>query len=319
MKLLIILLFFNSFIYASLVEIYRSGGIDAVQKQLDKIIQTKSYWSKYLKNHDVKYGYYESIDSILVCNKSNKDLVLYKKDNNKFNKSFSTSVFLGKANGDKQKEGDLKTPIGVYKLTNKLTKLDPFYGPLALVTSYPNLYDKVKNKSGSGIWIHGLPQDKKRDNFTKGCVALENEELKDLNSKINYKKSIILLSQKELKTITTNDISNILSQIYIWKNAWQKGDIKKYLSFYNKDFKQTNGMDLQSFSKRKTRIFKKTNSKTIKLTNINISPYANIAKKALFKIVMDEDYKARYYKFKGKKELYIELKNNGNISILTEG
>ncbi len=318
MKLIVILFMFNSFIFASLIEVYRIGGINAVQKQLDKIIQTKSYWGEYLKNHDVTYGYYESIDSVLICNKNKKDLVLYKKNNNKFNKSFSTSVFIGKANGDKQKEGDLKTPVGVYKLTQKLTKIDSFYGPLALVTSYPNLYDKVKKKSGSGIWIHGLPVDEKRDDFTKGCVALENGKLKELNSKIDYKKAIILFSEKELRTTTRDDISNILSQIYMWKDAWQKGNIKEYLSFYDKNFKQVKGMTLHKFRQRKARIFKRTSYKKIRLTNINISPYANKNKKALFKIVMDEDYKAKYYKFNGKKELYIELKKNGKISILTE-
>ncbi len=38
----------------------------------------------------------------------------------------------------------------------------------------------------------------------------------------------------------------------------------------------------------------------------------------MFKIVMDEDYKTKYYTFVGKKELYIELKDN-KIEILAEG
>ncbi|CAI6147276.1 MAG: hypothetical protein SPLUMA1_SPLUMAMAG1_01934 [uncultured Sulfurimonas sp.] len=58
---------------------------------------------------------------------------------------------------DKIREGDLRTPIGVYKLVKKLSKVDSFYGPLAFATSYPNSYDKYLGKNGSGIWIHGLP------------------------------------------------------------------------------------------------------------------------------------------------------------------
>ncbi len=319
MKIVLSLIILNSFIFASIMDIYRSGGIEAVKKELDKTIQTQSYWLNYLKDNDLKFGYYESINSLLVCNKNDKHLTLYQKENRAFKKKFSSSVFIGKAKGDKQKEGDYKTPIGVYKLTQKLTKLDSFYGPLALVTSYPNLYDKVRKKSGSGIWIHGLPTDKKRDDFTKGCVALDNGKLELLNSKINYKKSIVLLSQKGLRATTLEEMSSIISQIYVWKDAWQKGNIKQYLSFYNKNFTLSNGMNFKKFKKRKTRIFKKTKDKDIKLTNINISPYANTKGKVLFKIVMDEDYKARYYKFKGTKELYIELKSNGKMSILTEG
>ncbi len=318
MKLLVGLIVLNSFVFANFVDLYRSHGINAVKDKFDEIIQTKSYWDNYLKNKDVKYGYYESINSVLVCNKNQKEIVLYKKEKDNFIKNFSSTVFIGEANGDKQREGDLKTPSGVYKLTQRLTKIDSFYGPLALVTSYPNLYDRVKKKSGSGIWIHGLPIDKKRDNFTKGCVALDNEKLKILNSKFNYKKTIIILNENKLPVITKRDISNILSQVFIWKNAWQKGNLKKYLSFYAKDFKKEKGLNLEKFSQRKARIFKRTKNKYIYLSNINISPYANGQNKLLFKIIMDEDYKAKYYKFKGKKELYIELLNDGKISILTE-
>ncbi len=319
LKLLISLLILNTFVFASIVEIYRTNGIDAVKKELDRLIQTKKYWSGFLKDNDVRFGYYESIDSVLVCNKNNKDLVLYKKDKKSFKKAFNSSIFVGKANGDKQVEGDLKTPIGVYNLTKKLTKVDTFYGPLALVTSYPNLYDKVKKKTGHGIWIHGLPIDEKRDDYTKGCVALDNTKLETLSAQIDHKKSVVLLSQDETKNITVDDISSIISQVYSWKDAWQTGDINKYLSFYDQEFRQVNGTNIRTFSQRKRRIFKSSGKKTINFTNINISPYANTNGKAIFKVVMDEDYKARSYKFVGEKELYIELKSDGSMSILTEG
>ena len=318
MRILFITIMCYCFLSANFIEIYRNNGIDAVQKELERIIKTKKYWDKYLKDIDVRYGYYESINSVLICNKDKKNITLYKKDKKQFIKNFTSSVFIGEKSGDKQKEGDLKTPIGVYKLTAQLTNVDSFYGPLALVTSYPNLYDRIQKKSGSGIWIHGLPYNKKRDNFTKGCVALDNTKLETLNSKINYKNSIILLSETKLRDTTTDDISNILSQIYIWKEAWQKSDIKQYLSFYDKDFKKTNGMNFDKFSQYKARIFKRTKKKSIYFKNINISPYANNNNKILFKVVIDEDYKAKYYKFKGKKELYIELKKDGKISIIAE-
>ncbi len=318
MRVLLGLVICYTFSFANFIEIYRLHGLEAVQKKFDAIMQTKNYWDGYLKDKDIRYGYYESINSVLVCNKSKKNLVLYKKIDNQFINNFSSSIFIGEKNGDKEKEGDLKTPIGVYTLIQKLTKLDPFYGPLALVTSYPNLYDKIKKKSGSGIWIHGLPIDKKRDEFTKGCVALENENIKQLNSKFNYKESIFLVNEKGLENLTKDNISNILSQIFSWKDAWEKSDIDKYLSFYNKNFKQEKNINFKKFAQRKTRIFKRSKSKTISFKNINISPYANNENKLLFKVIMDEDYKARYYKFKGKKELYLELKSNGKISILVE-
>ena len=318
MKLVFIILVIYASLEANLVELYRLNGIDAVKKELDKIVKTKKYWDGYLKNSDVRYGYYESINSVLICNKNAKDIVLYNKKDKQFKQQFISPVFIGQNHGAKQKQGDLKTPTGVYQLTKRLTNIDPFYGPLALVTSYPNLYDKINKKSGSGIWIHGLPFDEKRDDFTKGCVALNNDKLEKLNSQFDYKKSILLLSENKLQDITKSEISNILYQIFIWKDAWQTGDIDKYLSFYDISFKQINGMNFKKFKVRKTRIFKTAKDKKIKLYNINISPYSNSQGKSLFRITMDEDYQAQYYKFKGIKELYIELKTDGNISILIE-
>ena len=318
MKLVFIILVIYASLEANLVELYRLNGIDAVKKELDKIVKTKKYWDGYLKNSDVRYGYYESINSVLICNKNAKDIVLYNKKDKQFKQQFISPVFIGQNHGAKQKQGDLKTPTGVYQLTKRLTNIDPFYGPLALVTSYPNLYDKINKKSGSGIWIHGLPFDEKRDDFTKGCVALNNDKLEKLNSQFDYKKSILLLSENKLQDITKSEISTILYQIFVWKDAWQTGDIDKYLSFYDISFKQINGMNFKKFKVRKTRIFKTAKDKKIKLYNINISPYSNSQGKSLFRITMDEDYQARYYKFKGIKELYVELKADGKISILIE-
>jgi hypothetical protein len=38
----------------------------------------------------------------------------------------------------------------------------------------------------------------------------------------------------------------------------------------------------------------------------------------MYKVLMDEDYRTRSYSFVGKKELYLEVKDN-KIQILSEG
>jgi murein L,D-transpeptidase YafK len=322
MKSLLILFIFNSFALASLVETYRISNIESVEKQIVKMLQTKKYWSDYLKNYDLKYGFYQTVNSIILCSKKNKTLTLYTKKDNKFVKSLKSSILVGGKAGDKQSEGDLRTPSGVYTFKSLLTKkdsdLDSFYGPLAIVTSYPNLYDKVQQKTGSGIWIHGLPTDQKRETFTQGCIALKNHKLVELKSKINYQKSILLTSYKTYPRATNEQISTILAQIYRWKFSWQFGYIDKYLSFYTESFTKKDGMNLEDFAKRKRRIFKNSVNKSIKFSNINITPYINDNNELLFRVFMKEDYKSKNYNFNGYKELYIRLNPNETISILTE-
>jgi len=318
LKRILFLLLLTNVLFADLVDIYRTQGIEAVKLELEKELTKKSYWDNFLKNKDIKHGYYESVKYVIITEKERKRLQLHRLKDNKFETLMTQDVFVGEVEGDKQKEGDLKTPTGAYDLTSKITKLDQFYGPMALVTNYPNVFDKAQEKDGYGIWIHGLPYDNKRDDYTKGCIALDNRSLKKLDKNISIKNSVLIIGEKNIQPISKKQISTILSDIHEWRDAWRSSDIQNYISFYDKTFKKDNGMGLSKFTQYKKRIFSKNEKKIIEFKNINIMPYPNSINKIMYKVVMDEDYKTRTYKFEGKKELYIELKN-GKMSILAEG
>jgi murein L,D-transpeptidase YafK len=313
----ILLILLSNFLFSNVnfVEIYKTKGIQEVEKLLSKKLQNKIYWDKQLQNKDVTNGYYESLKYILVCNKDLSHINLYDATNN--NHLYTSSVLVGEKQGAKHIEGDLKTPIGAYKLVQKLTKLDPFYGPFALSTNYPNKFDKSLGKTGHGIWIHGVPFEQKRKPFTKGCIALENNNLLTLNKQIALDKSILIIDDKNSTQTTQNQISTILSEIFIWRDAWKYGDFEKYISFYSQEFKKSDGKSYSNFKNYKQSIFQRKEKKKILFTNIDIIPYPNDLDKIMFEINMDEDYKTRNYKFKGKKHLYIELIDN-RMQILFE-
>ncbi|HQU84574.1 MAG TPA: L,D-transpeptidase family protein [Pyrinomonadaceae bacterium] len=135
----------------------------------------------------------------LVVKKSARTLELF--DGEKLIKTYK--IGLGFApEGDKEKEGDGKTPEGDFYIFTKNPK-SSFY--LSLGLSYPNLedakrgldaklitkaeYDQIetaiknkkmppqKTKLGGEIYIHGNGSSK---DWTWGCVALENEDIKEL-------------------------------------------------------------------------------------------------------------------------------------------
>lgn len=316
--LLILLLICTTNMFADIVTLYRTMGIDEVKKELDRQLKTKEYWEGYLKNMDVSYGYYESKKYVIVADKLSKKLELFKKEDKKFLKLLTQSMISGEKAGDKETEGDKRTPVGAYKLTRKLTKLDEYYGPLALVTNYPNTYDKSLKRDGHGIWIHGMPTAETRDDFTKGCIALENDNLISLDKSINYDESVLLISEKSVEKTTKDEIAQVLAFIYAWTDSWKRSDIDEYLSYYDKDFRRANGQDFDGFKRHKKYIFSRNEKKTIKFTNINIIPYPNNENKLMFKVMMDQYYKTKSYFYQGTKELYIELKDN-KIKILSEG
>jgi murein L,D-transpeptidase YafK len=91
--------------------------------------------------------------------------------------------------GDKEKEGDFKTPEGNYLLDAKNPDSEYF---LAIHVSYPNSQDRAEARSkgvdpGGAIMIHGQPNDPTRSeayyrtqDWTNGCIAVSNSDMIDI-------------------------------------------------------------------------------------------------------------------------------------------
>jgi murein L,D-transpeptidase YafK len=299
-----------------LTTLYRTQGLYAVKQALDKSLMSRDYWLDVLKKEDTRFGYFESLHSFLSCNKGSASLQYYERNTkNRFEQTNAFDALTGKMDGDKQTEGDHRTPTGIYSLTKKLKKLDPFYGPLAYVTSYPNLYDKIRGKNGSGIWIHGVPNNQTRETFTKGCIALENNDIKCLDKKLDFKNTLLIIDEKSLVQTNEKNLSILLSSLFKWRYAWLHNDTKEYLSFYDPTFKRFDGMDIQKFKAYKTRIFKKNESKQIRFSDLIVLPYPGVSNTYLIRF--NEDYNAPGYRFNGEKTLIVTLQEN-SFSILTE-
>jgi len=316
---ILLLLILGLFAHANtILTNYRMNGIADIEKQMDKELTAPTYWNKYLKDIDTSFGYVESYSSILACNKEKSSLSLYKHNKDKkftFVKKYN--AFTGEKKGDKKIEGDLKTPIGVYKITKKISKLDSFYGPLAFVTSYPNTYDRYRGKKGHGIWIHGLPTEQERDEFTKGCIAINNSNIECLDKNIDIDSTMLIINPSETKqNISKEILSKILAGLYEWRYSWLYNDTQKYLSFYSSDFVRADGMTYEKFKTYKTRVFNKKEKKKILFNNINVIPYPNGPN--VFQITFKEYYTSSSFKFEGDKVLIVKFDDNTNFKILTE-
>ena len=296
---------------------YRINGIKNIEKAMDKELTNLHYWNEYLRDIDTQFGYIESYSGILTCDKSMSTLTLYSKDqNNSYKLQKKYSAFTGKRKGDKIREGDLKTPIGIYNITKKISKVDSFYGPMAFVTSYPNIYDKYRGKDGHGIWIHGLPTEQERDEFTKGCIAINNQNIECLDRHIRIDETILIINDKKIpQNIDKNSLAILLSQLYNWRYSWIYSDVDKYLSFYDSSFVRVDGMDYTRFAKYKKRVFAKNEKKEILFTKINVIPYPNTDD--IYKISFKEDYRSTSFSFSGDKVLIVKLQNN-SMKIITE-
>lgn len=89
-------------------------------------------------------------------------------------------IATGENTGQKEREGDEKTPEGIYFITKIYTdtKLTVF-GKRAFHLDYPNIFDRQEGKGGTGIFIHGTNK-KLSSNSTNGCISLNNDDLEHI-------------------------------------------------------------------------------------------------------------------------------------------
>ena len=91
--------------------------------------------------------------------------------------------------GDKEEEGDFKTPEGRYTLDTRNPDSDFF---LSIHVSYPNSKDRRAARingvaPGGQIMIHGQPNSPtysaayyKKQDWTNGCIAVSNSDIIDI-------------------------------------------------------------------------------------------------------------------------------------------
>ena len=98
----------------------------------------------------------------------------------------------------KRVEGDLKTPLGVYRITafRPDARLPPLYGSGALTLDYPNALDRELGRTGSGIWLHGVPRGGggRAPRSSEGCVTMPNARLDALVARLDRSRTVVVLA-----------------------------------------------------------------------------------------------------------------------------
>ncbi|EJF4939633.1 murein L,D-transpeptidase [Campylobacter jejuni] len=306
---------------SDLVKIYLNQGLDAVGVAIEKELTQKDFWLSEIGDKNISLGYYDDNVAIVFTNKTDKILRVYSYEDGKIRKDFEQKEIITGLMGDKKIEGDLKTPVGFYELGRKFNPGDPYYGPFAFATTYPNLLDKVQGKTGGGIWIHGYPLDGSRlDEFkTRGCIALFNNNLEKFAQVVQDKKVFVMTEEKEKIRAKKDQIASLLADLFTWKLAWTNSDTNTYLSFYDEqEFKRFDKMKFEQFASMKKSIFSRKEDKKIKFSDINISPYPNLENETMYRISFYEDYYTKNYQFRGDKILYVKIDSKGKMKILAE-
>ena len=144
----------------------------------------------------------------------------------------------GKTSGAKSREGDSKTPEGVYFFTaiHEKEKLVPIYGIRAFTTDYPNLPDRIAERTGTAIWLHGTNKVLKPMD-SNGCVVLENTDVEKLTKYIALNRTPVVITKKFLyEPLAPETRTALFNLISAWNTALEKGTYHEYLAIYDSEY-----------------------------------------------------------------------------------
>ena len=152
-------------------------------------------------------------------------------------------ISVGKSGIEKLIEGDQRTPVGVYFITNNLDPktLKDFYGAGALPINYPNPLDMRRGKTGGGIWLHGTPSEQfsRAPRATDGCVVMANTDLGRIMNTVGIRTTPVVIADK-LQWVPVQSMATEGSQfsdtLQAWRKAKSKADIATLMGFYAADF-----------------------------------------------------------------------------------
>jgi murein L,D-transpeptidase YafK len=202
-------------------------------------------------------------------------------------------VTIGKAGAGKMKEGDNRTPVGIYTISGFKSprELTDFYGNGAFTLSYPNEWDIRQGRNGHGIWIHGSPSNtySRAPRASEGCVVLANEDLTRLGQYIqNGKTPVIIAEQVEWVAYDAldarrNDLAAALDQ---WRQDWESRDTSRLLGHYSASFR-TGSQDLQAFGANKQKVNAAKSWIKVGLNNVSLMLYPERPDFALVSFVQD--------------------------------
>ncbi len=255
--------------------------------------------------------------TVLVADKQSRSLYVFDPEKNTLSPE-KYEIDIGKNDGNKTKRDDKKTPEGIYILEAKKIQPEiPYdkYGSMAFTTNYPNVFDKFENKSGSGIWLHSVPDEVPLNRGSKGCVVLRNENLKKVESQIKLNKSFLIINNA-ITVLSEKDYQDkkqrVLDWVSMWKTTWQSQDLAAYIKLYSDKFSAQPGFNKNSWLVHKQRLKEKYSFVKIELGSTHIFNQKN---QYVLKFI--QNYESNGHKDKGIKTLYL-VEESGEIHILRE-
>ena len=244
----------------------------------------------------------------LVVDASKSTLYVFENHNGSARYLADYYISGGKNGFDKLREGDKKTPLGVYHVTSSMPreKLADLYGVGAFPINYPNEWDRREGRSGSGIWLHGTPSDtfSRAPQASDGCVVLTNRDLEAIRQQVQIGLTPVIISSG-IEWVDPQAISSVRQELAAglesWRKDWESLDTNRYLRHYSPAF--TSGtQDFRSYAQQKRQV--NAGKQWVKVKVERVSMFLYPGKQRLAVVTFDQDYSSSNLSNRMRKRQY---------------
>ena len=257
----------------------------------------------------------------IVIDTQKARLYLYQNDNGRPRFVADYYISYGKLGAGKMREGDKRTPTGVYHVTSSLStkKLGDFYGSGAFPINYPNEWDKRQGRNGYGIWLHGTPSDtySRPPKASDGCVVLSNADLNALAKNLQIGLTQVIISNS-IEWLSHDDWQNertgLNKKIDEWRADWESRDVGRYLKHYSTKFR-TKEQTYEQFAQQKRQV--NAGKEWVKVKLSNVSMFRD-PKDELVVVTFEQDYQSNNLNNQMRKRQYW-IREDGTWKIVFEG
>jgi murein L,D-transpeptidase YafK len=232
-------------------------------------------------------------------------------------------VTLGKNGIEKTREGDQKTPVGVYHVTANLPrkKLTDFYGAGAYPINYPNEWDRRQGRDGHGIWLHGVPSDvyARPPRASDGCIVLSNPDLESVGRHVQVGLTPVIIADE----VEWSDAQSIAAEraalsaaVEQWRADWQSRDTELYLAHYSSRFASREGQNFEAWATHKRKV--NSGKRWIKVGLARVAMFRYPRERDFVVVTFDQDYRSDGLSNVMRKRQYW-LKEGAQWKIIYEG
>jgi murein L,D-transpeptidase YafK len=232
-------------------------------------------------------------------------------------------ISIGKKGSIKERQGDQRTPIGVYRITRELSasNLPDFYGSGAYPIDYPNDMDRQRGKTGYGIWLHGSPADTyaRPPRASDGCVVLSNPDFIDLGRFVSVSQTPVVIAKRTQwidRDSWQSARSGFRQIVESWRRDWESLDTQRYLKNYSKAF-STGGKDYRKWANHKTRVNAGKTYIHVAVSDLDMFRYPGLDDVVV--VNFTQDYSSSNHESRSHKRQYWKHEGDGRWRIIYEG